>query len=381
MKAGIAKKTYKDWIEQLKRTIRSRQMKAITAVNSELIDLYWYLGHEIVSKQEEYGWGAAIVENMAKDLQKEFPKSTGFSRANLFFMRQFYQFWIQLIQEQKNSKPLTCKTSAKSTKVSQAVRLLQNEETKQMEKVSQLVRQIPWGHNRIICGHCSSFDEAVFYINKTIENNWSRNILEIQIEKKLHKRQGKAVTNFKNCLPEPLSDLAQQMMKDSYNLDFINVKEKISEREFELKLITHIRDFLTELGQGFAYVGNQIPIKIGKKTYSIDLLFYHLQLRCYIIIELKAGNFKPEYAGKINFYLSAADDLLKHEHDNLTIGILLCRKKDKVEVEYALRGTKQPIGVAEYSLTKKLPENIQKYLPSAVALEKELSMNNKTKQI
>lgn len=326
----IPEKDYLIWLQELKRKIQSSQIKASLSVNQELINLYWQIGKAIADKQETQKWGSSVVEKLSKDLKKEFPNMTGFSRSNLFSMRQFYLFY-------KYSD----------------------------EFVQQLVRQIPWGHIRLIFSKIKNIKEAVFYTQQSLENAWSRNILSIQIENDLYQRQGKAINNFETTLPKIQSDLANEILKDPYVFDFMLLKKDAKELEIELSLIDHITKFLLELGKGFAFIGRQYEIEINHKTYRIDLLFYHIKLRCFIVIELKVGEFKPEYIGKLNFYLSAIDDLLKHETDQATIGILLCKNKDKIDVEYSLRNIGKPIGVSEFIFSE---------LPTIEEIEKELSI-------
>ncbi|MCD4746480.1 MAG: PDDEXK nuclease domain-containing protein [Bacteroidales bacterium] len=334
---GLSKRydsEYTEWLNELKIKIQSTQIRAALSANKEMILLYWEFGKELYEKQEEKGWGNAVVDSLAKDLREEFPNLKGFSRRNLFYMKSFYIFY----------------------KVD-------------FEKVQQLVAQIPWGHNIRIISKSRSLKKAIFYLNETFENNWSRDILDMQIETNLFERKGKAITNFSRALPEPNSDLANQTLKDPYLFDFLTLKKDADEHSIEEQLTKHITQFLLELGTGFAFIGRQYHLEIGKKDFYIDLLFYHTKLRCYVVVELKAKSFKPEHAGKLSFYLSAVDDILKTEIDNPTIGIILCRMKNKIEAEYALRGISQPIGVAEYQLSKSVPENIKSELPSIEEIE------------
>jgi len=258
----------------------------------------------------------------------------GFSRRNLFYMKKLYSFYKS-----------------------------------DFEKVQRLVAQIPWGHNILIISKSQNINEAIFYLNEILENNWSRDILDLQIESDLFKRKGNAVTNFSHSLPQPNSDLANQTLKDPYLFDFLTLKKDADEKNIEEQLTKHITRFLLELGKGFAFIGRQYHLEIGKKDYYIDLLFYHTKLRCYVVIELKAKEFKAEYAGKLNFYLSAVDDILKSKEDNPTIGILLCKERNKIEAEYALRGMSQPIGVAEFKLSKAIPKEIKSELPTIEEIE------------
>ncbi len=332
---------YLNWVAKLKSKIQSAQLKAAVSVNKELLLLYWYLGKSIYLKVSESNWGTSVVEQLSKDLKNEFPNQKGFSRSNLFSMKQWFEFYSTSNIE--------------------------------IEKIQQLVGQIPWGHNLVIITKSKSVDEAIFYCNKTIENNWSRAVLINQISSDFYNRQGKAITNFNNTLPDPHSELAVETLKDPYKLDFLDLQEKVLERDIEAQLVKHITSFLLELGAGFSFVGQQVPIKIDQQDFYIDLLFYHIKLKCYVVIELKAIEFKAEFAGKMNLYLSAVDDIMKIESDNPTIGLLLCQSKSEVIAEYALRGMTQPIGIAEYELSKAIPKNLKSDLPTIEKIEKELA--------
>ncbi len=327
-------KEYLYWLNNLKSRIKRGQIQAALSANSELIKLYWDIGKDIFDKQEYQNWGNSIVENLSKDLKAEFPNMKGFSRRNLFYMKKFYEFYKS-----------------------------------DFEKVQRLVAQIPWGHNILIVSKSKTIKEALFYLNETFENNWSRDILDIQIKSELYDRQGNAITNFSKSLPQPNSDLAKQTLKDPYLFDFLTLKKDADERNIEEQLTKHITHFLLELGKGFAFIGRQYHIEVADKDFYIDLLFYHTKLRCYVVVELKAKEFKPEYAGKLNFYLSAVDETLKTENDNPTIGILLCKERDKIEAEYALRGKSQPIGIAEFKLSKAIPKEIKSELPTIEEIE------------
>jgi len=334
MKLEKQNNEYLKWLDNLKSRIRTAQIKASLSANAELIELYWDIGKDIFEKQEIKGWGNSIVENLSKDLKLEFPNIKGFSRRNLFYMKKFYSFYKS-----------------------------------DFEKVQQLVAQIPWGHNILIVSKSHNINEAVFYLTETLENNWSRDILDMQIGSDLYKRKGNAITNFSHSLPQPNSDLANQTLKDPYLFDFLTLKKDADEKSIEEQLTKHITHFLLELGKGFAFIGRQYHLEIGKKDYYIDLLFYHTKLRCYVVIELKANEFRAEYAGKLNFYLSAVDETLKSKDDNPTIGILLCKERNKIEAEYALRGMSQPIGIAEFQLSKAIPKSIKSELPTIEEIE------------
>lgn len=342
---------YTKFIKSLKTKIRSAQIKGAIAANRELIKLYWEIGKDIVEKQEQEEWGSKVLEKVAKDLQNEFPGIEGFSRANIFRMKAFFSTY---------------------EKVAQAVR--------QFESLP--IFDIPWGHNILLLQKIKDNDERLWYACKTIENGWSRSILAVWIENKLYQREGKAITNFKEVLPAPLSDLAQQTLKDPYVFDFLTLHKKHLEKELEDGLISHIQKFLIELGQGFAFVGQQYPIKAGEKNLYIDLLFYHLKLRCYVIVELKATEFDSRDAGQMSAYLSAVDDQLKLEDDKPSIGIILCKTKDNIFAEYVLRNFNRPIGVAEFEvkLVEKLPKDLKTSLPTVEEIEAELSVISEEKK-
>ncbi|HEY9881012.1 MAG TPA: PDDEXK nuclease domain-containing protein [Leptolyngbyaceae cyanobacterium] len=323
---------YAALLDGLKRRIRTAQVRATIAVNQELILLYWHIGREILARQSEEGWGSKVIERLAKDLKREFPDIKGFSRTNLLYMRAFANAWP-------------------------------NEEI-----VQRIAGQIPWRHNQVLLDKLSAPEERLWYAQQSLENGWSRDVLVLQIESGLLQRQGGAVTNFEHTLPSPQSDLAQQMIKDPYHLDFLPVGKKLQERELENALVAHIRDFLMELGVGFAFVGSQYYLNIGGEDFYLDLLFYHLELRCFVIIDLKMGDFKAEYSGKMNLYVSAVDDQLRKEHDNPTIGIILCKSKNKTIAEYALRNLSTPIAVS----THRLPEKLKDNLPTIEQLEMEV---------
>lgn len=344
---------YKIWLTELKHKVRTSQLKAAIAVNSALIDFYWELGKMISEKLQESSWGDKILEQVSKDLSSEFPEMKGFSSRNLKYCRFFFEFY-NLKPKQVNNDKLT------DTK-------------KELAIGQQAVAQIPWGHNILIFTKIKSQKEALFYVQKTIENNWSRNVLELQLKSDLYNRQGKAVSNFKYTLPEPLSDLAQQTLKDPYIFDFITLTEGYKEKDIEKQLVQHITQFLLELGKGFAFVSKQYHLEVANKDYYIDLLFYHIKLKCYIVIELKNTEFMPEYTGKLNFYLSAIDSQIKEPTDNPTIGLLLCKNKDNIEVEFALRDMKKPIGISEITFTEILPDNLKSSLPTIEEIENELN--------
>jgi predicted nuclease of restriction endonuclease-like (RecB) superfamily len=341
---------YKNWLVELKSKIRSTQIKAAIAVNSALINFYWELGKSISEKENI--WGSKLIEQVSKDLQDEFPDIKGLSIRNLKYCRFFFDFYNSSIGQQ-------------------AVAQLQDSDSEQLIFVQQLVAQIPWGHNIFIFTKSKNTNEAVFYIHQTIENNWSRDVLDLQIKSNLYERQGKSINNFNHTLPEPFSDLANQTLKDPYIFDFLSLDVNYRERDIEKQLVQHITKFLLELGKGFAFIGQQYHLQIAENDYYIDLLFYHTRLKCYVVIELKNSKFIPEFAGKLNFYLSAVDSLIKQPDDNPTLGILLCKDKNNVEAEFALRDINKPIGISELKLTENLPDDLKSSLPTIEEIEQE----------
>jgi predicted nuclease of restriction endonuclease-like (RecB) superfamily len=346
----IKQNEYKEFFVEIKQQIQNAQIKAALSVNKELLRLYWNIASMMIEKQKNYNWGDGFIEQIAKDLQNEFPNLKGFSVRNIKYIRQWYLYWTEeLIIGQQLVAQLD------------------------LEKIFQ----IPWGHNILIISKIKDIKKAIFYIHKTIENNWSRNVLIHQIESNLFQRQGGAITNFKEKLPDAHSDLALQILKDPYCFDFLTLTEDYNEKELENSLIENITHFLLELGQGFSFIGKQFKLEIGDKDFYIDLLFYHVKLHCYVVVELKAKDFKPEYAGKLNFYISAVDDLLAEKGiDKPTIGILICKSKDNMIVEYSLKNIEKPIGISEYTLTKFLPEDMKAVLPSIEEIEAELGGRN-----
>jgi predicted nuclease of restriction endonuclease-like (RecB) superfamily len=361
-------KAYFNWIQSLKQKIQSAQLKANIAVNEALILLYWDIGKSIVEKQNEFSWGAKVVEQVAKDLKRELPNTNGFSRTNLFEMRKFYLFYkdSELVQQLGGQFEQPTKHKENLELVHQVGGQL---------PATNILRKIPWRHHVVILGKCKTIKEAQFYIEQTIQNNWSRNVLEIQIENKLINRLGNGQNNFELTLPKPQSDLAKESLKDPYKFDFLTLEADVQELQLEKSLTENITQFLLELGKGFAFVGRQYTIQVGSKERKLDLLFYHTKMHCYMVIDLKMGEFEPEFAGKMNYYLSAVDQLLKTEQDNPSIGIILCKSKDKLEVEYAIQDMNKPMGISEFTFNE-LPQNIQSNLPTVAELENELNKNN-----
>lgn len=327
---------YNDFLRELKERIRSAQVRAVLAVNRELVLLYWQIGRDILTRQQQQGWGAKVIDRLATDLRSSFPEMKGFSPRNLKYMRAFAEAYSD------------------------------------EQFVQQVVARIPWGHNVRILDAVKDPTERLWYVQQIIQQGWSRNILAHQIESGLYHRQGKAITNFEQTLPKPQSELAQELLKDPYTFDFLSLGEDALERDLERALIEHIRDFLLELGVGFSYVGSQYHVEVGEQDFYLDLLFYHLRLRCYVVIDLKTSDFQPEFSGKMNFYLSAVDDLLRHLDDQPSIGIILCKSKNQVIAEYALRDLNKPIGISAYQLRKDLPLQMKGSLPTIEELEAEL---------
>lgn len=373
---------FKQWLGDLKVRIRQSQLRASVKVNSELLHLYWDLGKDIVNRHMESSWGSGFFEKLSKELLKEFPDMKGFSKSNLYYIKQFYIFYSQ---DNTNLHQLGGKTDSlnfhqlggnleKADKQSTINRRYAEDELD-----NHLIFQIPWRHHVEIFTKCKTVQEAMFYVQKTIKNGWSRAVLMNFIDTDLYKVQGKAINNFDRLLPDVQSDLAKETLKDPYNFDFLTLSENYKEKELEDALVTNITKFLLELGQGFAYIGRQHPIQIGNKSRFIDLLFYHLELRCYMVVELKVGEFEPEHAGKLGYYVSAVNNQLKKDVDNPTIGLLICKTKDNIEARYSLESSSQPIGISEYNLSELLPDDFKSSLPSIEEIERELSQEDEEK--
>jgi len=363
---------YKQWLTDLKSRIRQSQIKAAIKVNEELLRLYWDLGQDIVARQLEATWGSGFFEQLSKDLRSEFPDMQGFSERNLLYIKRFYQFYTQddLIR-QKVIDLIPQQVAAELQVADNKNNIILQQVADELE--THPIFQIPWFHHVQIFTKCKSVKEALFYVQKTIENGWSRAVLMNFMEADLFSAQGKALTNFPRLLPEPQSDLANQILKDPYNFDFLTLTENYKEKELEDALTTNITKFLLELGQDFAYIGRQIPVKIGETERFIDLLFYHLELRCFVVIELKAGKFEAEHIGKLGLYISAINHQKKKDTDAPTIGMIICKTKDHIEVQYSLEVVNQPIGVSEYQLSKLLPAHLKSSMPSIEELEEELN--------
>ncbi|ALM93169.1 DUF1016 family protein [Fusobacterium animalis] len=339
-------KEYKKFLVELKEKVKNSQLKAAVKVNYELLNLYWELGKKITEKQKEYSWGDSFISNLSNDLKKEFPDMKGFSVQNLKNIRYWYLFYAEY--------------------------LIGLQPVSQLKKIENKIKSIPWGHNQRIMYKCKSVREAIFYVEKTIENGWSRTILEHQIDSKLYERLGSAISNFDSRLPKVQSELAKQTIKDPYNFDFLTLRDKYDERELEDALVKQITSFLLELGTGFSYIGRQVHLKVGDSDFYIDLLFYHVKLHCYVVVELKTEKFKPDFAGQLNFYVTAVNRDLKSQEDNQTIGILICKDKDNVVAEYSLANISQPIGISKYEISKLLEKEYKSSLPSIEEIEQSI---------
>lgn len=322
---------YKNLLQELKERIKQAQLRAALAVNQELVLLYWGIGQEILNRQAEQGWGAKVIDRLSSDLKQEFPDMTGFSARNLKYMRTFAEAWPD-------------KTI-----------------------VQALLAQLTWYHHIALLEKLKEPIERQWYAEQVINNGWSRNVLVHQIESGLYHRQGKAISNFKKTLPALDSDLAHQILKDPYDFEFLGISSQVKERELQNALLLNIRSFLLEMGEGFAYVGDNYRLSVGGEDFYLDLLFYNLKLRCYVVIELKMGDFRPEYAGKMNFYLSVVDDLLRHPDDQPSIGLVLCKEKNHVVAEYSIRDMAKPIGITGYKLMETLPQQLAERLEDSVS--------------
>lgn len=329
---------YASVLKELKKRIQSERLRITLAANSALVLLYWDIGKIIVERQQQQGWGAKIIDRLSFDLKHSFPEMSGFSPRNLKYMRKFAETWPD-----------------------QTI-------------VQEVLAQIPWYHNLALLEKLDDVETRLWYAQKIVENGWSRNILVMQIESRLHERQGQIVNNFAATLPPPDSDMATQIFKDPYLFDFLGTANLRKEREVEQALMDHVQEFLLEMGSGFAFVGRQMLLEVGDQDFRLDLLFYHLKLRCFVVVELKAVPFEPGFTGQLNLYLSAVDDLMRHPDDKPTIGLLLCKSKNELVVEYALRGLNKPMGVAQWEtqLTETLPDNLKDSLPSIEEIEAEL---------
>ena len=372
---------YFRWISDLKQKIQQSQIKAAIQVNSALIEMYWDLGKEISERSFENTYGSGFFKQLSNDLRNEFPDIKGFSESNIKFFKRFYLFYNQEIT---NRQQLANDFKSDDTSnLQQVVGDFKNDENQNRQQPANEFPHklflIPWFHHVTIFTKCKNVTEAIFYINKTIENGWSRAVLLNMISGNLYQSQGKAITNFSKTLPDYDSELVKQTFKDPYIFDFINITENFKERELENALIDNIQKFLIELGNGFAFVGKQVEMKVGNQSFFLDLLFYHIKLKRYVVIELKSGEFEPEHAGKLNFYVTSVDKQLRDENDNATVGLIICKTKDDIIAEYSLTDLHKPLGISSYELRKILPDNFKSSLPSIEEIENELNKNLNTK--
>jgi len=371
-------------LKEIKSRIQQAQTRAMLSVNAELVQLYWDIGRMIAARQQQEGWGAAVIPRLARELENELAEVKGFSERNIGRMIAFYREYptppdilpqaaaklpgklilpppVAKLREAPNLPPPVAKSldSAKPQPTDPSP--------------DSPLWSVPWAHHVVLMEKVKDLDQRLWYMQQTLANGWSRNILLAMIQSEAHARQGQAITNFERLLPSPQSDLVQQTLKDPYIFDFLTLQEPFHERELETNLLHQLERFLLELGQGFAFVGRQYYLKVGDREFYMDLLFYHLKLRCFVVIDLKKGEFKPEYAGKMNFYLSVVDDQLRHEADAPSIGLILCQDRNHIVAEYALRGVDKPIGISEYELTRALPVNLRSALPTVEEIEAELA--------
>jgi predicted nuclease of restriction endonuclease-like (RecB) superfamily len=357
MSEPAAPMRYTGLLAEVRQRIQRAQTRAMLGVNAELIGLYWEIGQMLDARQHSEGWGAAVIPRLARDIRNELPEVKGFSERNIKLMVQFYREYPTIFVPAAMGQPPVAPLPEPSSLP---------------EKGQPVVAQIPWAHHVLLMQRVKDRAVRNWYAEATLANGWSRNVLQMQIETAAHARQGKATSNFALRLPPPQSDLAQQALKDPYLFDFLTLAAPFHERELETGLVVHLEKFLLELGQGFAFVGRQFHVDVGEQDFYIDLLFYHLKLRCFMVIELKRGAFKPEYAGKMNFYCSVLDEVLKHASDAPTIGLILCQTHNAVIAEYALRGVDTPIGVSTFELTRALPAELASSLPTIEQIEQEL---------
>lgn len=348
-------------LASIKERIRRARVRAIMAVNAELNALYWEVGALIADRQQREGWGAGVIPRLARDLHNEFPEEKGLSARNIDRMLAFYREYPYL----EVSPQAVAKTEDALMRTEISPRPV-------AEIPAELLLAVPWGHHDLLRAKIKDLPTRAWYMQASVENGWSRSVLLAQIQNEAHERAGKAASNFTLRIPPPGSDLVQQALKDPYVFDFLTLDDDFRERELELGLVAHLEKFLIELGQGFAFVGRQYHLNFQDRDFYLDLLFYHLRLRRYVVIEIKRGKFKPEYAGKVNFYCNVVDDVLRHEGDEPTIGLILCQEPNRVFAEYTLRGVETPIGVSGYELTRALPPEMESTMPTIEQIEAEL---------
>ena len=412
----ILSKEYKEWLTKLKAKICQAQIKASVQVNEEMLRLYWDIGHDFAVLRMDAKWGSGFFVQLSRDLKRTFPDMKGFSVQNLRFIKRFYLFYSneleirqqpvsEMVVPQNTVKDLhsatplmeTVESARKRQITSKKYVKVQNQSISQQpvsemtiseniqkhlsDNLPSLIFRIPWGHHITLMTKCKTVDEALFYGNKIIEGNWSRSVLLNVLDTGLYEASGKAITNFSETLPVPQGDLAQQTLKNPYTFDFLTMRTGFDERELEDALTENITHFLLELGTGFSYVGRQIRIEVGGKEFFIDLLFYHLKLRCFVVVELKTVAFDPSHLGQLNFYVTAVNEQLRHPTDAETIGLLICKEKNKIVAEYALKGTNMPLGISEYQLSRLLPEEVKSSLPSIEEIEAELAVPSQKEKI
>ncbi len=365
---------YRDLLGDIKSRVRQAQHRAALSANAEMILMYWDIGRMIAARQKQEGWGAGVIPRLAVDLKNELPEQKGFSERNIGRMIAFYREYPILPQP---AAKLMQPPVAKSEPIDIESVKIMPQPAAQLDLPPKVIFGLPWFHHIILIEKIKDLPTRYWYARQALAQGWGRDTLVIQIKNRAHERQGSAVTNFAHTLPEAHAAIAQGLLKDPYLFDFLTLEEPFHERELETGLLLHIQKFLIELGRGFAFVGSQYRLEISDREIYLDLLFYHLRLRCFVVVDLKKGEFKPEYAGKMNFYCSAVDDLLRHEHDTPTIGMILCQTKDRVFAEYALRDIHKPIGVADYELTRALPRELASSLPSIEDLEAEMTESMK----
>ena len=382
MKQEVA--IYRDLLADIKARIRAAQHRAALSANAEMVLLYWDIGRLIAARQEHEGWGAGVIPRLAADLKNELPEEKGFSERNIKLMVQFFNTYPDtLALGQPSVAQIASEHPPRSIGQRAVAQLpaptpMAPQAAAQLHTIQQAVLAMSWAHNVILIQKLKDLPTRLWYACQTLEQGWSRDTLILQIKNCAHERQGVAITNFTTTLPSTHASLAQSLLKDPYLFDFLTLTEPFQERELETGLVAHIQKFLLELGRGFAFVGRQYRIEVSDREFYLDLLFYHLHLRCFVVVDLKKGDFKPEYAGKMNFYCSAVDAQLRHAGDAPTIGLILCQTKDRILAEYSLKDIHKPIGVADYELTRALPAELASSLPSIETIEAELSVDLET---
>lgn len=371
-KAAMA--AYVHLLSDIKKRVREAQYRAGLSANAEMIRLYWDIGRMVAHRQQVEGWGKGLLPRLATDLRSEVSEIKGFSERNLQLMIQFQEEYPDLFPIPQRPVAELPETTSSDEIQPSTMKIIHG--AKASEPIMQrVVAQLPWAHNVLLIQKIKDIPTRLWYAGQAIEHGWSRDVLNDKIKSNTHKRQGQAITNFSRTLPQVHSDLAVSLLKDPFLFDFLTLEEPFHERELETQLVHHIEKFLLELGRGFAFVGRQYRLSVSNKDFYLDLLFYHLRLRCFVVVDFKKGDFKPEYAGKMNFYCSVVDDQLRHEHDQPTVGLILCQTKDRILAEYSLRDIRKPIGVADYELTRALPEEFKSSLPTIEEIEAELAGN------